>query len=107
MLKIQRASTNGVLLTLVGRIEIEDVAELQRLLDLEQAGDHIALDLRDVTLIDRDGVKFLARCAADDIRLTNCPAYIREWIDREEKHKSLKKTLDAKRQHTDAGETST
>jgi anti-anti-sigma regulatory factor len=87
MLKIQRSSSDGVVLTLVGRIEIEDVAELQRLLGLEEAGHRIALDLQDVTLIDRDGVKFLARCEADSVRLENCPAYIREWINREKKSK--------------------
>jgi hypothetical protein len=59
------------------------VAELQRLLSLEQTGCRIALDLEDVRLIDRDAVKFLARCEADSIRLENCPAYIREWIAQE------------------------
>jgi hypothetical protein len=68
---------------LTGRMEIEDVAELQRVLSLEQIGCRVALDLEDVTLIDRDAVKFLARCEADSIRLENCPAYIREWIAQE------------------------
>jgi hypothetical protein len=83
MLRIQRSSSPGVILSLSGRIEIEDVAELQRLLSLEDAGQGIALDLRDITLVDRDAVKFLARCEADSIKLENCPAYIREWIDAE------------------------
>ena len=60
-----------------------DVPELQRLLSLEADGQDIALDLQDVTLIDRDAVKFLARCEEDKVELENCPAYIREWIDAE------------------------
>jgi hypothetical protein len=28
-------------------------------------------------------VKFLRECEADGMKLENCPAYVREWIDRE------------------------
>lgn len=69
--------------TLSGRIEIEDVAELQRLLALELADHNLALDLTDVTLVDREAVKFLVHCDADSIELENCPPYIRQWIQRE------------------------
>ena len=82
MLKIQRSSNGRVVFTLSGRIEGEDVKELQELLALETAGLHLALDLRDVTLVNEDAVKFLASCEADSIKLENCPAYIREWIER-------------------------
>jgi anti-anti-sigma regulatory factor len=83
MLKIQRSANGKVVFTLSGRIEMEDVEELQRLLDFE-SGDHLlVLDLRDVTIVDRDAVRFLARCEAKGIKLENCPPYIREWIERE------------------------
>jgi hypothetical protein len=91
MLKIQRSANDKVVFTLSGRIEAEDVAELQRLFDLEGEGDHLTLDLKDVTLLDRDAVKFLVRREADGIQLDNCPAYIREWIEREKEHKSRRK----------------
>jgi len=83
MLRIQRSENGKVVFTLSGRIETEDVEELQRLLRLEKGGKHLVLDLNDVTLVDRDAVMFLARCEADSVRLENCPAYIREWITRE------------------------
>jgi predicted metal-binding protein len=44
----------------------------------------IVLDLRDVRLADRDAVKFLRSCERDGMKLENCPAYVREWMDREE-----------------------
>lgn len=81
MLMIQRSFNEGVVFWLSGRIEIEDVAELQRVLNLEPAGCGITLDLRDITLVDREAVKFLAGCEARNIQLEKCPAYIREWID--------------------------
>jgi len=83
MLKIERSGNGSAVFTLSGRIEMEDVAELQRLFALEEFERHLVLDLKDVTLVDRDAVKFLARCEADSIKLENCPAYIREWLVRE------------------------
>jgi anti-anti-sigma regulatory factor len=83
MLRIKRSANGKIVFTLSGRIEIEDVAELQRLLALELADRNLALDLADVTLVDREAVKFLAHCEADSIELENCPPYIREWVQRE------------------------
>jgi hypothetical protein len=88
MLKIERSLEDGVVFTMSGRIEVEDVAELQRLLSLEGVDRPIALDLRDVTLVDRDAVKFLASCEGDAIKLKNCPAYVRKWIDAEKRRRS-------------------
>ena len=45
---------------------------------------NIVLDLRDVRLADRDSVRFLRDCEADGMKFENCPAYVREWMDREE-----------------------
>ena len=83
MLKIQRKGNGRVLFTLSGRIEAEDIDELHKLLESEGAGTHIALDLKDVTLVDRDAIKFLADCEAGSIKLENCPPYVREWVGRE------------------------
>jgi len=82
MLKIQRSANGRVLFTLSGRMEAEDVKDLRQLLALEAAGQHLALDLRDVTLVNEGAVKFLAGCEADSVKLENCPAYIRVWIER-------------------------
>jgi anti-anti-sigma regulatory factor len=83
MLRIQRSANGEVVFRLSGRIEAEELAELQRLLGLEAAGQSIAFDLREITLVDRDAVQFLAACERKSIRLENCPPYIREWIDTE------------------------
>ena len=88
MLRIERSSNNGVVFSLSGRIETEDVAELQRLLSLEAVGQNIAFDLQDVTLVDRDAVKFLACWESEGIELENCPAYVRQWIAAEKNRRS-------------------
>jgi len=83
MLKINRAVNREVLFALSGRMAAENVAELKTLFESEAEDRPIILDLENITLVDRDAVKFLGRCEADSIRLKNCPAYIREWIARE------------------------
>jgi predicted metal-binding protein len=67
--------------TLSGRMEVEQVPELKELLDRDDR--NIILDLRDVRLADRKAVKFLRSCEKDGMKLENCPAYVREWMDRE------------------------
>jgi anti-anti-sigma regulatory factor len=83
MLKITRAANGEVVWTLSGRMDAENVIELKSLFKSEAEGRRIVLDLRDLTLVDRDAVKFLESCETDSIKIKNCPAYIREWITRE------------------------
>jgi anti-anti-sigma regulatory factor len=83
MLKIKRAANGDVVFTLSGRMDAENVAEMQTLFGSEAKGRPIVLDLKDLTLVDRDAVRFLESCETDSIKLKNCPAYIREWITRE------------------------
>jgi hypothetical protein len=63
-------------------MEAEQVAELKKLFDRDYR--NIILDLWDVRLADRDAVRFLRGCEADGVKLENCPAYVREWMDREQ-----------------------
>ena len=68
---------------LSGRIEKQAIAELERLFELQKDYRNTVLDLKDVSLIDRAVMSFLARCEADGVKLENCPAYICEWMERE------------------------
>ena len=82
MLKIQRSEDKGLaIFALSGRIEENNVSDLQKLLQAEANDAAITLDLTEVTLADRETVRFLAACEARGIMLVNCPPYIREWIE--------------------------
>jgi len=83
MLRIQRSESGEIVFTLCGRIDTENIAELKALLGAEAKGCRMVLDLKDLTLVDRDAISFLERCEAGSVKLKNCPAYIREWITRE------------------------
>ena len=88
-LRIERLASDGfVIFTLSGRIQMEHLPELNNLFEFKSADQTIAFDLANVRLIDREAVKFLARCEVAGARLDNCPAYIREWIWKERKTQS-------------------
>jgi anti-anti-sigma regulatory factor len=76
-----------VVFTLSGQMDEGNVAELKGLMEAETSGRRIVLELSDLTLVDRDAVRFLDRCEQENIKLENCPAYIREWIAREREGK--------------------
>jgi hypothetical protein len=83
MLKIERATDGDlVTFTLSGQIEEEQVAELCALFNPGAEDHNLVLDLHEVWLVDREAVRFLARCEAQGATLARCPAYIREWITR-------------------------
>jgi anti-anti-sigma regulatory factor len=75
------SGNNLIVLRISGRITGENVDMLRDLLGQER--DTVAIDLKDVLLVDREAVKLLASSEADGIELRNCPAYIREWVARE------------------------
>jgi len=66
-----------VVLTISGHLQVEHLKSLGALIGSERA---VALDLNNVTLIDREAVNFLAARERDGIELRNCPAFLREWI---------------------------
>jgi anti-anti-sigma regulatory factor len=68
---------------LSGRIETQAIAELRRLLELQTDARKIVLDLKDVTVVDREVMRFFVSCEADGVKLENCTPYIREWMERE------------------------
>jgi hypothetical protein len=76
---------NLVALRISGRIAGQDVDMLRALLAEETSA--VAIDLKEVLLVDREAVKLLALHESDGAELRNCPAYIREWVTRErERH---------------------
>jgi hypothetical protein len=69
--------------TLSGRIEKRAVAELNKLFEGQAEWQDIVLDLKDVGMVDREAMRFFARCEADGVQLENCTPFIREWMQGE------------------------
>ena len=71
-----------VTFALIGRLQSNNLPELKTLLAMRNSK-KIVLDLREVRLVDREAITFLANFEKHDTTITNCPPYIREWIRRE------------------------
>ena len=79
--------TDGPRTTLVlsGRIESSNVQQLK--VEIDRSETDVALDLRQVLIVDREAVCFLARCETRGIKLMECPPFVREWIKSERNSK--------------------
>ncbi len=84
MLRIERQSqgTSSTNLKLSGRMQADGLPEL--LAQIDKCTPLPSLDLEEVTLLDRESVRFLIRCESKGVQLVNCPLFVREWIKREE-----------------------
>ncbi len=80
-----------VILCISGRITAQDVDMLRALLEQERSA--VAIDLKDVLLVDREAVKLLAVRESNGAELRNCLTYIREWITRERADTNASETM--------------
>lgn len=81
MWKVQTTRNDDLVVLLVsGRIERKHLAELRAV--FESHAGKVALDMKEVKLVDQEAIEFLSRCESGGAELRNCPAYIREWIER-------------------------
>ena len=82
MLRIFKSETVGrATFSLSGRIEGRYLADLRDLIQIDTVRANRTLDLKEVKLVDREAIGFLAACEARGIVLKNCPSYVRMWID--------------------------
>ena len=80
-LKIEKAVRGEfTIFALSGRLGEDETAELERVFGPRSQYGKAIVDLKDLRLVNRAAVKFLARCESDGITIENCPAYVREWI---------------------------
>jgi hypothetical protein len=83
MLRIERQSKgrSSTNLKLSGRMQADGLSDLRA--EIKKSSPLPSLDLEEVTLLDRDSVRFLIRCETEGVQLVNCPLYVQEWITRE------------------------
>jgi hypothetical protein len=70
-----------VALCISGRITEQDLHMLRNAIEQETSA--VVIDLKNVVLIDREVVKFLAQGELNGTVLRNCSPYIREWVTRD------------------------
>ena len=81
-MKIEKDLRRGkTTIRLSGHFQSEHIDELKR--QIEENGPSFILDLKEVTLVDVDVVRFLGVCEASGMKIVHCSQYIREWMTRE------------------------
>ena len=86
MLKITtiRESPKSLKVCLCGQFTGEYVPELQKALSPDNANaDKIALDLANVTFVDREAMVFLCGAKSRNVAIQNIPSYVTRWIEQE------------------------
>ena len=77
----QHPSQQTVTLLLNGKFSEESLAELDDSISRARGvSERVLIDLSEVTLVDRKVVQYFSDRASEDIRLVNCPTYLRGWI---------------------------
>jgi hypothetical protein len=81
-LRIEKNSQGGTTtIGLIGHFQAEHLGELTK--QLEADGSQLVLDLKEVTIVDVEVVRFLGAREAEGVKIVHCPPYVREWIARE------------------------
>lgn len=84
-MKIEKRSHEGTTtISLIGNFQSEDLSELKEQFRLTDNEGRVVLDLKEVTLVDLDIVRFLALWKASGVTLVNCAQYIQDWMRREQ-----------------------
>ena len=80
-MKIERQSRGATtIIRLIGRIRAEHLPEIAK---QAATAEPSIFDLSEVTIVDADVIRFLNATELEGTHFVGCPAYIREWIQRE------------------------
>jgi len=86
MLKITKQAENAriIKVSLHGHFTGEYVPEVEKALSENGSKESkLALDLKNVTFVDRPAMEFLRRAKSNKIRIENTPSYVTRWIEQE------------------------
>ena len=85
MLKIttSREGSESLRVCLCGQFTGEYVPELEKALSAESDPGKIALDLANVTFVDRQAMVFLCGAKSRNVSIENIPSYVTRWIEQE------------------------
>ena len=77
----RRPADRSVTLLLDGKFSEDALPALRQSVSAaREAEQTVYIDLSEVTLVDRKAVQYFSEQAAKDVRLVNCPVYLRGWI---------------------------
>jgi len=78
-----RDGVRALRVCLCGQFTGEYVPELEKALSTEPDPGKIALDLSNVTFVDRQAMVFLCGAKSRNVSIENIPSYVTRWIEQE------------------------
>jgi hypothetical protein len=83
-LKLKRiCEKHGTRICMSGELRFAHVVDLRA--EIERVGQLATLDMREVDVIDIEGIRLLNECQVRGIQVVNCSPYIREWMLQEKR----------------------
>ncbi len=74
-------SEPSVTLSLNGKFNEDAIPELEHsIVEARESHPLVYIDLSEVTLVDRKAVQYISEQAVNNVKLVNCPVYLRRWI---------------------------
>jgi ABC-type transporter Mla MlaB component len=71
----------SVTLSLNGKFNEDAIPELEHsIVEARESHPLVYIDLSEVTLVDRKAVQYISEQAVSNVKLVNCPVYLRRWI---------------------------
>ena len=84
MLKItEQTDSRTIRLSLHGQFTGQHVPDVETAVQNATKAGEVALDLSNVTFVDRAAMEFLRRTKLKRIRMENPPSYVTRWIEQE------------------------
>jgi len=72
---------NRTVLRLIGELRSGEIGILQS--EISEDSVTVVVNLKELSVIDLNGIRFLLECRARGIEIEECPPYVREWMKRE------------------------
>jgi hypothetical protein len=83
LISVGMHDTATVRVSPLGKLAGGSLGELRRAIEkARRTHKDIAIDLSEVTLLDRHSLSFLVSQSGENVRLINCPEYLEPWVAR-------------------------
>jgi anti-anti-sigma regulatory factor len=81
---VPHPADRSITIMLNGIFREEALPELEESIGrARQARQRVFIDFSEVTLVDRKAVQYFANQPVEEVKIINCPAYLRRWISPE------------------------
>ena len=78
----KRAQGHRTTVHLIGHFHLDHLVELRNQVEADV---ETILDLKEVTVVDVDVVRFFVECKEKKMKIVHCPRYVKKWMLRETK----------------------